>query len=588
MRSRPALAAALLAAAAVAAGCSEIPTSGPVFDAGAVEPLEEQRRFIEVTEAAPEPGMTPIEIVDGYINAMASYQPGYETAREFLTEEAATQWDPSAGVTVFYEARPSTELVGADTVHVSMTVRGEVGSDGSFVELLESDSREQSSDLRLVQEDGEWRITDPEPGVLIDDFSFEREYQPRNVYFFDPRLEVLVPDVVYLPRTANDATATLLARKVLEGPTDWLAPAVVTAFPEDAELGVEAVPVSDDGVARVVLSPQVGLAGADERERMAAQLIWTLGQLPEVEAVEVQVPSGVPLIQSEPMSPRDPQLSGYDPAVLESDTPLFAIGEAGVVSVADGELTPVAGPLGDLPGIREVAVNLGGHRAVVITPDPAGGTQVQAASFGEEEQLETLFRGIDLTSLAWDRTGLVWAVDDGVEGAGLIVTEPNGEPLEVLLDSELAGHDIERLAVSPDGARVALVVDGVTRVADVVRDPDGGTVSIQQLRTIGPRGTAEDVAWSSSSPSWSAADAVVVLAATQAAEAEAPTVQPYLDTLSGQEVVPRGLQVEEGVHVAGSPGLPTVLESADGVLYLQRSSNTWIELGPARNPTYPG
>ncbi len=30
---------------------------------------------------------------------------------------------------------------------------------------------------------------------------------------------MLVPDVVYLPRTANDATATLLARKVLGGPT---------------------------------------------------------------------------------------------------------------------------------------------------------------------------------------------------------------------------------------------------------------------------------------------------------------------------------------------------------------------------------
>jgi hypothetical protein len=587
VRSRPALAAALLAAAAVAAGCSEIPTSGPVIDAGAVEPLEEQRRFIEVSEAPPEAGMTPVEIVDGFINAMASYQPGYETARQFLTEEAATQWDPSAGVTVFYEARPDTQLVGADTVHVRMTVRGEVGSDGSFVELLETDEREKSSELQLVQEDGEWRIANPDPGILIDDFSFEREYQPRNVYFFDPRFEVLVPDVVYLPRTANDATATLLARKVLGEPTDWLAPAVVTAFPEDAELGVDAVPVRD-GVATVVLSPQVALAGADERERMAAQLTWTLGQLPEVEEVEILVTSGAPLIQSEPMSPRDPELSGYDPAVLKSDTPLFALGDAGVVSVADGELTPVAGPLGDLPGIREVAVNLGGHRAVVITPDPAGGTQVQAASFGDEEQLETLFQGIDLSSLAWDRTGLVWAVDDGVEGPGLIVTQPDGQPLQVLLDDELAGHDIDRLAVSPDGARVALVVDGVARVANVVRDPDGGTVSVQRPRAIGPRGTAADVAWSASSPSWSAADAVVVLAATQAADAEAPTTQPYLATLSGQEVVPRGLQVENGARVAGSPGLPTVLQSVDGVLYLQRSSNTWIELGPARNPAYPG
>nr|WP_246401254.1 LpqB family beta-propeller domain-containing protein [Jiangella mangrovi] len=469
-----------------------------------------------------------------------------------------------------------------------MTVRGEVAGDGSFRELPDDADRERSSDLQLVQEDGEWRIANPDPGILIDDFSFDREYQPRNVFFFDPRFEVLVPDVVYLPRTANDATATLLARKVLAGPTDWLAPAVVTAFPEDAELGIDSVPVRN-GVATVDLSAQVALAGPEERERMAAQLIWTLGALPEVEAVEVQVTSGAPLAQDEPLTPRDPQLNGYDPAVLKSDTPLFAVGDAGVVRVADGELTPVAGPLGDLPGIREVAVNLGGHRAVVITGDGGTGTQVQAASFGEEEQLETLFQGVDLASLSWDRTGLVWAVDHGVQGPGLVVTQPDGQPLEVELDQELAGGDITRLAVSPDGARVALVADEVAQVANVIRDPDAGTVSIVQPRRIGPASArATDVAWSSSSPSWSAADAVVVLAESQAAGAETPTAQPYLATLSGQEIVPRGLRVEDGVRVAGSPGLPVVLESGDGELHLQRSSNTWIDLGPARSPAYPG
>ncbi|TDC49499.1 hypothetical protein E1212_18170 [Jiangella ureilytica] len=587
MRSRAALVAALLAASAVAAGCSEIPTSGPVIDAGAVEPLEEQRRFIEVSEAPPEPGMTPVEIVDGFIEAMASYEPGYETAREFLSEEAARQWDPSAGVTVFYEARPDTQLVGTDTVHVRMTVRGAVGSDGSFRELLDTPDRDRSSELQLVQEDGEWRIANPADGILIDDFSFDREYQARNVYFFDPRFEVLVPDVVYLPRTANDATATLLARRVLAGPTDWLAPAVVTAFPEGAELGIDSVPVRD-GIATVDLSPEVALAGPEERERMAAQLIWTLGALPEVEAVRVLVSSGAPLAQSEPLTPRDPEMSGYDPAVLNPGTPLFAVGDTGVVSVTDGETAPVAGPLGDLPGISEIAVNQGGHRAVVITGDAASGTVVQAASFGEEEQLETLFQGIDLSSLAWDRTGLVWAVDHGVPGPGLIVTQPDGQPLEVLLDPELAGRDITRLAVSPDGARVALVVGGLAEVANVIRDVDAGTVRIGDARPVGPAGVAEDVAWSSSSPSWSAADAVVVLAHTQTAGAETSTTQPYLATLSGQEVVPRGLQVEDGERVAGSPGLPTVLQSADGVLYLQRSSNTWIELGPGRHPAYPG
>lgn len=587
MRSRAVLTAAVLAVAAVVAGCSEIPTSGPVMDAGAVGPQpDDQPDYVDVREAPPRAGMTPLEIVNGFIDAMASHQPGYEIARQYLTEEAAGEWDPAAGVTVFYEARPPTEPVGEDTVRVGMTVHGQVGADGSFTE---SETEKREFDLQLEEVDGEWRIANPVPGILIADFSFDREYQPRNVYFFDPGLEVLVPDVVYLPRTANDAAATLLAQSVLAGPTDWLAPAVRTAFPEGTALELDSVPVRN-GVATVELGPDVALAAPDERERMAAQLTWTLGVLPEVEAVEV-LSDNLPLIQGAPLSPDDPAMRQYDPAVLAPESVLYALGGAGVVaSVGDGEdLQPVAGPLGELAGAREVAVNIGANRAVVITDGPDGtGSQVQIASFGEGEVLQPLFQGVDLSSLAWDRSGLVWAVDHGVDGPGVVVYRPDGDPVEVLAP-QLAGLDVDRLAVSPDGVRVALTVSGQAMVGNVIRDADStATLRIEQLRPIGPRtddGVARDVAWSASSPTWSAADTVVILF-----EATTGTsgVQPYYAALSGQEAVPRGLQAKDGVRVAGTPGLPVVVETGDGVLLRQETSNTWADIGPARSPAYPG
>lgn len=581
MRSRVLLGVAVLAAAAVVAGCSEIPTSGPVNDAGAVGPQPgDLPDYVEVREAPPRQGMTPTQIVDGFVDAMSSYQPGYEIAKQYLTEEAAAEWDPSAGVTVYYEARPRTEVRDQSTVHVRMTVHGQVGRDGAFTENAEPTPQE--FDLQLEQVDGEWRIANPVPGILIADFSFDREYQPRDVYFFSPSLDVLVPDVVYLPRTANDATATLLARAVLAGPTDWLAPAVVTAFPEGAELDIDSVPVRN-GVAIVDLGPDVALADADARLRMAAQLTWTLGVLPEVD--EVQVLSGTaPLIRNEPMAPDHPELRGFDPAVLSPESPLYAIGEAGVVAVIDGEIKPVAGPLAELAEARELAVNLGGNRGAVVTPTPDGGTQVQIASFGEDEPLETLIQGGDLTSLAWDRSGLVWAVDHSADGHGIVVSRPDGRLVEVVAP-ELDTTDVRRLAVSPDGARVALVIgEGQAMVGNVIRDAESNeTLRIEQLRPVGPgEGIARDVAWTSSSPSWSAADTVVVLLEND------QQVQPVYVGLSGQEVVPRGLQVDDGERVAGSPGLPVVLQSADGVLFMQRSSNTWTEIGPAHSPAYPG
>ncbi|TDD73037.1 hypothetical protein E1262_00680 [Jiangella aurantiaca] len=584
MRSRVVLTVAVLATAAVVAGCSEIPTSGPVVDAGSPQP-DDQSRYIEVIEAPPRPGMTPLQIVDGFIEAMASYQPGYETAREYLTEEAAAEWDPSARVGVYYEAKPALEQLSENTVHVRTTPRGEVGADGAFREGVRP-TVAPAFDLQLEQVDGEWRIANPAPGILISDFSFEREYQARNVYFFDPGFEVLVPDVVYLPRTANDATATLLARKVLGGPTEWLAPAVATAFRPETELGVDAVPVRN-GVATIELSDDAALAGPEERERMVAQLAWTLGVLPEVERVEV-LANNLPLIQGDPLSPHDPPLSAYDPAVLPSGTPLYAIGETGVVSVSDGEPAPVPGPLGEQADALEVAVNLAANRGVVISGDR---TTIRVASFGEDEPLDTLYQGVHLTSPAWDRTGLVWVVDHGVEGHGIVVIRPDGQPVAVSAP-DLAGMDVERLAVSPDGTRVALIVDGEAMVANVIRDADSdATILIDQPRPIGPGGAARDVAWSSSSPSWSAADTVVILLETEStteSTTEETTVEPYYAALSGQETLPRGgLPAGDAVRVGAASGLPVVLES-DGVLYVQRSSNAWTEIGPARSPAYPG
>ncbi|PZF80903.1 LpqB family beta-propeller domain-containing protein [Jiangella anatolica] len=577
MRSRALLVVAVLAAAVVA-GCSEIPTSGPVLDAGGAKP-DDQSRYVEVIEAPPRPGMTPVQIVDGFIDAMASYQPGYETAREYLTEEAAAEWDPSAKVTVFYEARPAAEAINPSTVQVRTTVHGEVGADGAFTEFREAESR--TFDLQLEQVDGEWRIANPAPGIQISDFSFDREYQARNVYFFDPGFEVLVPDVVYLPRTANDATATLLARKVLSGPSEWLAPAVATAFRPDAELALDAVPV-DNGVATVALSPDAALADTEDRERMVAQLAWTLGVLPEVERVEV-LASNLPLIQGDPLSPNDPPLSSYDPGVLAAGTPLYAIGESGVVSVTDGELSPVPGPLGEQAGAREVAVSLDVDRGAVISAD---GTTLSVAALRDGETLEPLVHGGDLSSPAWDRTGLLWAVDHDAQGHGIVVTRADGQPATVVAP-ELAGIDVTRLAVSPDGVRVALIVGGQAMVGNVIRSDDDATVRIEQLKPIGPADVAHDVAWSTSSPSWSAADTVIVLLETETNAGET-TAEPYYAALSGQETLPRGgLPAGDAVRVGAAAGLPVVLES-DGVLYVQRSSNAWTEIGPASSPAYPG
>lgn len=569
-RSRAAAAVAVtVSVLAALAGCSEIPTSGPVIGGDPVDPPPgQQRPFIRQDAPPPLPGDSPVGIVDGFVEAMASYAPGYETAREYLTEDAGASWDTSAGITVFLEAKPAIEAISENLVGLRMVVSGEVDRDGTYVAAAPGDTQELQ--LRMEQEDGEWRIANPPDGIMLAGFSFDQEYEPYNVYFFDPQLSVLVPDPVYLPRSAN--AATLLAQTLLAGPSSWLAPAVRTAFPEGTELALDAVPVVS-GTATVELSEAAGLASPEERERMLAQLTWTLGMLSEVDRVEVT--SGeIPLWQGgEPASQHDSAMNAFNPTVVSADAPLYAVTADGVVSLADGGFVPVPGPLGSMPGIGEVAVNVGGNRAVVVT---GGGTALQAAMFGEGEAVQPLLDGVDLRSPAWDRTGLIWAVDRGANGPGFVVARPDGERLQVVVP-ELQHRDVERLAVSLDGTRIAVVVGEQAFVGDIVRDAERPTVRIEQLRRLGPMGRAVDIAWHG-------IDSVAIL--LQGSTDEQPV--PYVVGLSGRSVAPRGAAVADAVRVGAAPGHSLVVQAADGTLFEQRSGNSWSDIGAAISPTYPG
>ena len=551
------------------AGCTQIPTSGPVVGGERIEPADQQPPFIQVQAPPPAQGSEPAEIVDGFIEAMGSYEAGFETARLFLTEDAALSWDTTAGITVYRSGRPDIKEVPGG-VRVTMSVAGTVGVDGTFEAAPTGTTK--SIEFGTERENGEWRISDLPDGIIVAEFTFGREYEPHNVYFFDPGLNVLVPDPVYLPQ--NENAATLLAQRLLAGPSDWLSPAVRTSFAESTELGVDAVPVRS-GTATVKLSGEAGMATPEERELMTAQLVWTLSELPEVDEVEV-LSGDVPLPQGgRAVSTDDSTMTKFAPPVLSLETPMYFLGDGGIATLAGGEPQPVQGPLGEMAGIREFAVNVGGNRAVVVT---GSGDQLRVASFGSDEVVETLLQGTDLSSPSWDRAGLVWAVDHGVTGHGVRVTRPNGERVE-LIAPDLQGHDVDRLAVSLDGTRIALIVDGRAYVGTIIRDVDArSAIRLGDLRPLGPEGEAIDVGWN-------AADSVVVLLA---ADGDEPL--PYIVGLSGQVTEPRGLAVENATSVATAPPAERriILETAAGVLLEQRPGNRWSEITNGHAPTYPG
>lgn len=575
-RTLPALLASL---ALLLAACVSVPTDGPVVQ-GLPEGEAVAPPNVAVLPSGPRPGDEPEAIVEGFLSAMASYQPGYPTAREYLTPEASAEWRPESQIAVYGAGEGSRNVSSTeDGVKIALRLEATVDEDGSYT-AAEPGAR-LVLDLTVEQVEGEWRIDSPPNGLVMTAFDFNREFSAYVSYFFDPGYEVLVPDLTYLPVRGN--LPTLLVEELLDGPTEWLDPAVRSAFdPGVALTGGSVVQVGT--VARVDLTSQVAIATAKQRDRMAAQLAWTLRQAPGVSEVALLAngqPVPLPISASGVISADE--FASYDPAAVPAGDLLFAISDRRVVVVRDSEADPVAGPLGASGEFRSVAVSLTGTRAAAVS---LAGSSVTRSGLSEGSEATRFEVGSDLGVPSFDRADRLWLVERGSESSAVFVQEGADEPVRVDA-GVIADVRVERLQVAPDGVRVAVVYteDGVGRLllALVLPSADGG-VTLGRARDI-PLGEVEavDVAWAS-------ATALAMLGQDD----EQP--QPFIVELSNAAVNSRG-QVSGAQSLAASPGAALVIgtgpvEQTDGtrvpLLVRQDALQEWAPLVSAQAPTYAG
>jgi hypothetical protein len=559
--SRPRLGFAAVLVIVLVAGCAEIPTSGPVVEGEAVpEQLPVSVGFVPNPPVA---GASETDIVQGFLEAMASYEAGYQTAKEFLTPDGASAWEPSAAMTI-YSATPTVTQTARGAVRLALTVEAVISPEAGYERRAPAVVTDYG--LTLSQIDGEWRIANPPPGLLVFEGDFKSEFREYNLYYWDADFEELVPDPVYVPTQGN--VPSLLAEELVGGPSRWLAPAVATAFPDGTTVPL---PVAvDAGRAQIELSAEAADGTPDDqREQMTAQLAWTLDQVDGIQQVVVRA-DGVPLTDAAATAGPAESFGELDPN-RPRGRDLFALTDSGVV-VGD-QLTPAAGPLGELPEARTVAVDPRAGRAAAVD---ATGTQVLWAPFDSAAEVAVLATGTDLRSLSWDRTGLVWAVDQVPGGSAVIVARPDGAASDVPTPQILAGRDIDDLAVSPDGSRVAVAVEGELMVGIVLRDPAQTTASIEGLRRV----QIDDRV--GTSVAWSGLTELAILV-----QQDDESTEPYRVGIGGSDLRPAG-PVPNAVDIAAAPGQGLAVSSEDGTLRRQTPTLTWDEIGAAVGPAYPG
>jgi hypothetical protein len=447
----------VLVLAVLVTGCAGIPQSGAP-QIGQVVPADEDPE-IEFLAQGPEKDATQEQILRGFIDAASSPRDDYATAREYLSPAIRSSWNPDASALIDEANRRTITSVDALTMQVSLVPVASVDGTGEYSEF--PDPQATTRGFSLVQIDGQWRISVAPDGVVLDEQKFSEVFNPYALSFFDPSWTHLVPDLRWFPSRAS--TGTQIVTALLNGPSEWLAGAVTSAFPEGTQLTRNAVPIVSD-VAQVDLNSEAFEADDVTLQRMQAQLSASLTGVSTINSVSIAVSGNVQDI---------PTLSVAGTRV---DPRPLALTEDGFGFLGGGsvERLPGLSPQIEALGAAAAVVNANHSLAAVLTGDGVYAVR-QSQSSGLRVDART---GLIAPSL--DRFGFIWSVPQGEPGALLAIRADGSQ--SPISSSWPDASSIQSIQVSRDGTRLLALVRTAAEprllVAGITRGENNTPVSL--------------------------------------------------------------------------------------------------------------
>ncbi|MCG7207095.1 MULTISPECIES: LpqB family beta-propeller domain-containing protein [Streptomyces] len=603
-RRRPVRAAAYAVCGVVLlAGCASMPDNGDLRD---VESTPRQDTQVRVFAMPPQQDASATEIVQGFLEALTSDDPHFDTARKYLTTAAAKTWRPESRATVLANG-PSIQTTGRptdqdDTDSITYLLQG------SRVATVDAEQAYAPSDGAYrktvhLTKDGksrQWRIDSLPQGVVMGKSDFQRNYTSVDKYYFasdtstgETGQPVAVADPVFL-RSRVDPT-TQLVRSLLNGPTTWLEPVVRSSFPTGTALkkGVSGLTPDDQNQLTVPLNVKASRIGAAKCTEMATQLLFTLRNLtPTVDSVALRSVSGAHMcdVDEEQAGNTAWRASDQRPEylyLLDSKHRLvrMATGGTGTSAVA------VPGPFGaGTRPLRSVAVSRDERTAAGVTSDGRSLYVSSLTSDGSLGDAVLTSHGASaadrLTAPSWDARGDLWVADrDPGKPQLYMLAQGVAQPLAVQVP-ELNGR-IQDVRVAADGARIALVVekDGkqsllVGRIERTKSD-DQQEVSVLELRSATPG--AEEV----TAMSWAGDSRLVVVGREQGGVQQTRYVQVDGSTPDGP--APAALTGVLAIAASEDDRVPLVADSQDDGIVRLPSGDQWQKVVKDGSvPVYPG
>lgn len=545
---------------------AQVPTSGPIQQGEKVTGGTDDQ-FIRVIARPPSPGMTPSQLIQGFLDASASFEGDHFVARQYLTKPASDTWDPSTVVRVFEGSGTLTET--GRVVNFSGSQAATISANGSY--RVSDAGATLLVGYDVIQVEGEWRISGLPSGLVLSQPDVERTFRALAVYFFNPSFTQLVPDPRLIP-VYGPASATTLTRYLLAGPSEWLQPAVRTGFPDGVRLNLESVPVVS-GIAQVDLNRSARLASDEARISLSEQLVWTLAQLSDVKSVSITA-AGEPFLVPDVPSPQPRDAwPEVNPDLMPVGVTGYVAQTAGAVTLTDQGSAPVPGPAGKTDFL-DIAVS--GDNTTLAGIDTKGNLiRMLTTSRASRERIDL---GGAASSPAFGPNGSLWAV---AAGKGLMSVDERGVVTPITVTGLPKRSFVLAAIPSRDGVRAALVVRTGARTRLLLARVTSGSPTSSSDMAVSEPIRVEKQLTSVVDVAWANAGELLVLGNMGGTE-----LQSYSVTLADGSVNREG-GVPGAVSIAAAPGQPHLMGSAEGKVF-EALGGAWLPRTSGVAPTYPG
>ena len=468
---------AVLSVAVLVSSCASLPNSSEPQSLKRLDNPSSQQ------DSGPISGREPDLLLRDFYANSANPLKQYAQARNYLTPDANNQWKPGPETVIIDRIGMSrNSTAGAD--HVSYTVTGTIvgtlGEGGAYNPRNE----DYRAVVTLERRDGEWRIAELPNQAIIERTELWNRYIPRDLYFFDPTGNTLVPDRRWMFAGTNTQDTALISL-LLAGPSPTLAPGVMDELPNSA-----AYTRTNNGVYELT-----GLSSLSEaaRRRLAAQLTWTLALAEISEPFSFSIDGD--LVRNDRNNPKlsvndfpeyNPSASGTSAGVL------YALTNGKASSISDGNVVAVPGFLGTNGGIESMDVASLNHTNVaasVVTTNAEGDKKSQLYMGPVDGDSTKILTAATLTKPTFEANSqAVWTVMDGNKVMRVAQSSSSSSISQTEVDTSELGEnhgDISVLRLSPTGVQAAFIVDGRVYVATVAR-PTAGDRKLTNVRELVP------------------------------------------------------------------------------------------------------